>query len=181
MIAIGTIARSNLKITGFSASSGSRASARSSLSRTSLAFSSIFWPHSNFNVTADKPSFEIEITSSTPLIALKLSSIGSVINVSTSSGPAPSYVVNTEIAGISISGIRSSPRSDIDTSPKTTIAINIIAVVTGLFTETCASLILYPLFAPPRRPSRRLDSACRLLQAFHLFAVLRLFRTSHPG
>ena len=100
----------NLKMIGSSMSSGRNRLARSSESRMSFAASSRFVPHLNLQVTSDMPSFETEESSSRLLMVASTFSILLVTADSTSLAEAPEYVVITDTAGISISGIRSMGR-----------------------------------------------------------------------
>ncbi|OQA07633.1 MAG: hypothetical protein BWY66_01308 [bacterium ADurb.Bin374] len=110
IIRIGVAERSNFRSVGRSTSSGRREMMRSILSRMSLAAASRSVPQLNETRTRLLPSVDSEEISSTPGTALSACSIGRVISVSTSTGLALAYLVEREMTGYVISGMRSMGR-----------------------------------------------------------------------
>ncbi len=60
-------------------------------------------------VTRDRPSLDVERSSSIPATVLTAASIRSVISFSMLSGVAPRLVVVTDTTGVSMRGYRSTP------------------------------------------------------------------------
>ncbi len=106
----GAAPRSILLTTGGSIPFGRSWSTVWILSRTSCAPTSAFLSRSNWTVTIETPSLELERSSSMPEMVLTAPSILSVMSVSTSSGAAPSRRVVMTTNGRSTFGNWSSPR-----------------------------------------------------------------------
>ena len=81
--------------------------------------------------TRENPSVEVEITRLTPAMPATASSTGRVTSVSTSSGPAPGYTIDTLTNGKLTSGKRSMPRRVIETAPSTMKLTMTIVAKTG--------------------------------------------------
>ncbi len=90
--------------TGGSAVSGRSRMTGSTLARTSCAATSGFFERSNEMVTRERPSVDVERSSSMPATVLTAASIRSVISVSMFSGVAPGFVVVTDTTGVSTRG-----------------------------------------------------------------------------
>lgn len=93
----GSVDGSKRRITGFSASSGSRST--SSLSRTSMLAISMFVPQANSSSTSLWPVRDTERSRRRPLTTPTASSTGSVSRFSISLGAAPVYSVRTVSVG----------------------------------------------------------------------------------
>ena len=89
---------------GSSTSSGRSPRVRATRSRTSLAAASRSRPSSNSMVIIETCSRLSEVTCLTPSMPFTWSSMGSVTEVSTTSGAAPGKIVVTETTGGSTLG-----------------------------------------------------------------------------
>ena len=76
----------------------------STLARTSCAATSGFFERSNVIVTRERPSVDVERSSSMPATVLTAASMRSVTSVSMLSGVAPGFVVVTDTTGVSTRG-----------------------------------------------------------------------------
>ncbi len=128
---IGQALESNLKMTGGSASSGSRPRMRSMRLRRSSAASPRSVPQTKFRVTRLLPSDEVELSWSRPETAATVCSIGRVIVSSISRGPTPGYDTRTVRLGNDRSGSRSTGSRTSEIAPSSTITALIMNIVTG--------------------------------------------------
>ena len=101
---MGIMSVENLKMMGFSTSSGSIDSTMSSLSRTSLVSTLISYPYSNSRVMTDVFSREVDVMCLRCSTELSVFSSGLVTFCSISLALAPGYIVITMMVLVSMSG-----------------------------------------------------------------------------
>ncbi len=140
---IGIISVENLKMIGFSASSGNIDDTMSSLSLTSFVSTSISSPYSNSRVITEIFSRDLDVICFKSLTELRTFSSGRVTFCSISEALAPVYVVITIKVFVSISGYKSIGRFLSEKSPNITTATKQRIVMIGRLTALPYKLILY--------------------------------------
>ena len=100
-------------------------------------------------MTCERPSTDVERSSSMPLIVLSAPSSFLVISVSICSGDEPGFTTETDTVGMSILGSRSTPSPKNAYTPTTVSERTSIVANTGRRTQSSASLCMV------RSPSAR--------------------------